>query len=263
MLLMILGLCSVSASTGDDAARCAAQGNTAFEQGDYAAAVRCYSAAEQRTTDPGLVAFNKAAALYRLGQYRDAELHYLRCVETAPTDRRCRALYNAANAVVLQTGASDPSRLKLAIGYYQDALHPVTDAQLEESILQNLALARALLKQAMTAKNPSKRDNNSDHHRGAGENGGLSDSSQVVDPDSTGRSAAKKDDGPGGTKTSKRTLSPGAGNLPVIPDRPEAAPLPSEDAARYLEEVAERVRRDRFEHRKRHRVPASPNVRDW
>ena len=70
------------------------QGDAAFERGDYSAAVDLYTRAEDAITDPGLVAFNKGAALYRLALaaddeasrrqwFREAELHYRRCLEDA------------------------------------------------------------------------------------------------------------------------------------------------------------------------------------
>ena len=59
-----------AAPPADDALR---RGNEAFARKDYAEAVRAYAAAEERIADPGQVAFNKATALYHLGQYREAE----------------------------------------------------------------------------------------------------------------------------------------------------------------------------------------------
>jgi hypothetical protein len=61
------------------------RGNAAFDAGDYAAAVGFYDRAEERATDPGLVAYNKATALYRLAladakdsykRFRTAEVYY-------------------------------------------------------------------------------------------------------------------------------------------------------------------------------------------
>ena len=63
-------------------------GNAAFERGDYGSAVGCYEKAEALITDPGLVAFNKGASLYRLDRYREAELHYRRCLSDATGPRR-------------------------------------------------------------------------------------------------------------------------------------------------------------------------------
>lgn len=71
-------------------------GNAAFGQKDYDAAVNFFEAAEARTADPGLVAFNKAAALYRLGRYAEAERHYRMCLEDAEGPRKAQASMVAA-----------------------------------------------------------------------------------------------------------------------------------------------------------------------
>src|SRR5206468_3004640 len=57
------------------------QGNAAFARDDLDKALAFYEKAEDATADPGLVAFNKAAVLYRLKRYREAELHYRRCLD--------------------------------------------------------------------------------------------------------------------------------------------------------------------------------------
>src|SRR5262249_56790841 len=88
-------------------------GTAAFGRQDYVAAVDLSTRAEDQTADPGLIAFNKAAALYRLaGQpeggprrlalYRDAELHYRRSLEDAARQRRLRALYGLGNRLLPQ-----------------------------------------------------------------------------------------------------------------------------------------------------------------
>src|SRR5262245_10932041 len=78
------------------------QGNAAFRAGDAAAAGRLYAAAVEYTADPGLVAFNTAAVLFEQGEYRDAELHYVRALDdkAAPPDRRAKALYNRGVCIV-------------------------------------------------------------------------------------------------------------------------------------------------------------------
>ena len=65
------------------------RGNEAFQRKDYTAALELYELAEERAADPGLVAFNKAATLSRLGRTREAELCYLRCMQDrdAPAQR--------------------------------------------------------------------------------------------------------------------------------------------------------------------------------
>jgi hypothetical protein len=55
---------------------------------------------------------------------------------------------------------------------------------------------------------------------------------------------------------------PGKGNLPVIPDQEQLQPLSPEDTAAYLDQLAERILRERREYRRQAGM-APPNVKDW
>jgi tetratricopeptide (TPR) repeat protein len=264
--LAIVALCQLSAAPADDAARQVESGNAAFLRGDFSAAVDHYTRAEERTKDPGLVAFNKATALYRLGQYRDAEVHYLRCVETAAAERRMRALYNAANAIVQQTGVSDAKRLETAIGYYENALRLGPAGEFADDVQSNLELAQTLLAKARIAEDQPPRND-------------PRDSSAKPPPEHTPNKQdmmrADNADGPQhrvGKNTAKASRNdaaidqlplPGAGNLPVLPDQGEPVRLSNEDTTKYLEEMEARVRQERTEHRRRSMRAPDPRVRDW
>src|SRR3954466_13149361 len=115
----IAALMVVSAAPPDDLVR---RGNAALRAGDPGAAGKLFAAAEEHTADPGLVAFNRAAALFEQGEYRDAELHYLRALDdkAAPPDRRARALYN--RGVCLGKRASDLPALRAAVSCFEQAL---------------------------------------------------------------------------------------------------------------------------------------------
>ena len=88
--LLLTALFLVSAAPLADAEALVRQGNAAFAKGAYTSAVDAYTKAEEHIADPGLVAFNKGTALYRLGRYRDAELHFRRSMEDAVGRRRAR-----------------------------------------------------------------------------------------------------------------------------------------------------------------------------
>src|SRR4051812_48041322 len=62
----LLGLLVLGAAPDANVERLLREGNAAFDRGDYEQAVEFYSQAEDRATDPGQVAYNKATALYRL-----------------------------------------------------------------------------------------------------------------------------------------------------------------------------------------------------
>src|SRR5262249_14680861 len=135
--------------------------NTAFARGDYGLAVDLYGHAEERTIDPGLVAFNEATALYQLGHYREAELHYLRCQEDAAGPRLARLLYNLGNCVLKQRRPS-PLRLRQAIRHYEECLRQEsTDAELAADARHNLEVARLLLQKARASqegRNPAEEE---------------------------------------------------------------------------------------------------------
>jgi hypothetical protein len=57
--------------------------------------------------------------------------------------------------------------------------------------------------------------------------------------------------------------SPGAGNLPLIPDQNELTPLSAADTAAYLDQIANRILRERAEHRRRHVTKPPAHVKDW
>jgi hypothetical protein len=221
--------------------------------------------------DPGLVAFNKAAALYRLGRYREAELSYLCCREDATGSRLVRVLYDLGNAIVQQAQDRDAKRLAEAIGYYEACLNAGgVDAEFAEDLRFNLQLARALLAKAKTAREqlnsddpnsnaPSNpRDQNNDRRPG----GDLLPGS----PDSRGmdRAVADRSGDPLRDPTSSsQPPPPGVGNLPVLPDQDDLAPLSSQDTVAYLDQVVARVQRERKEHRAHSPATVSRAEKDW
>src|SRR5207245_17713 len=101
----LLGVALVAATphAAEDVIRAA---NAAFLRDDLAAADRLYAAAEERTADPGLVAFNRATVLFQKGEFRDAELHYSRVLDdrACPPERAARAWFNRGTCLVRRGG---------------------------------------------------------------------------------------------------------------------------------------------------------------
>jgi tetratricopeptide (TPR) repeat protein len=263
----------ISAAPAEIAEKWLREGNSAFERGDYATAIEWYSLAEEPSADPGLVAFNKGAALYRLGRFREAELHYLRCREDATGERLARLFYDLANAVTQQASDHDAKRLQEAIGYYEECLHQdAASAELKEDARFNLELAKALLVRAKTSRDqPSSEDND-----GGEGNPNLKDQAKernrgrgnvqrgTPDPRSDVRGARDRSNrGAENHQTTSEPPLPGVGNLPVLPDQDELAPLTPEDRSAYLEEVAAKILRERREHKQRSTGSASRALMDW
>src|SRR5687768_8935958 len=112
LIVPMLIVAAAPRTTVDDLVR---RGNDAFEAKDYAGAVRLYEQAEALTTDPGLVAFNKAAALYQLamsskvapektGLFRRAEEHYRCAADDRAEPRRLLARFGLANSLMQGRG---------------------------------------------------------------------------------------------------------------------------------------------------------------
>jgi tetratricopeptide (TPR) repeat protein len=249
------------------------QGNTAFERGDFAAAVELYARAEERTIDPGLVAFNEATALYQLGRFRDAELHLRRCQEDAMGSRRTRLLYNLGNCLVQQAWTRSPGKLREAIQCYERCLEQDgIEAELAADTRHNLELARLLLQKARAA-GESQSEANEDQggnsaqpedQRNEAQAGG--DQNALAQPDATGKAGPALNQPGERNAAAARTDQPpppGKGNLPPIPDEDDLAAMSREDAVEHLKQAAARIQRERQEYRQR-AVPAAPaNVLDW
>jgi Ca-activated chloride channel family protein len=242
------------------------QGNDAYHAQLYEQAVDDYGKAEEQTTDPGLVAFNKAAALYRLGRYREAELHYRRCLDDARGLRRAKALYDLGNCLLWQARDHNARLLEQAIACYRASRRvPEASATVLANAQYNLELARLLWLKARAAgpddEPPNEDGKNEITHekKDKGKAPSGSSTSDNGEPQTAQASQDKQgaEDNPGNDQK-----TPGAGNLPTLPDTDELMPLPPEDTAAYLERLAARVRQERREYW-RSAAPAVPNVKDW
>ena len=248
------------------------QGNAAFERGDFAGAVELYARAEERTTDPGLIAFNEAAALYQLGRYRDAELRLRRCQEDATGSRRGRVLYNLGNCLVQEARSRNPSRLREAINTYQQCLQQDgIEPELAADARHNLEVARLLLQKAQSSResqNESSEDQGAtpqpEEQRNDARPGG--DQAMTTLPngmDRAGQAVNQTGDRKTAPNKTDQLPPPGKGNLPPIPDDEELNAMSPEDAAQHLKQAASRIAQERREYRERP-IPAPPaNVRDW
>jgi hypothetical protein len=246
-------------------------GNAAFERGDFATATDSYAQAEDRTHDPGLVAFNEATVLYQLGQYREAELRYRRSREDAVGTRLARLLFNLGNCLLQQDQGRGPARLREAIKLYQQCLeHPDADANLVEDARHNLELARLLYLKAKAGKEGSEEANAEENPEDPRSNGNKDERDGLMpesaNPDPRGRPGSSADaagDAKAAAARADQSPPPGKGNLPPVPDQDDLVSLSPEDAAAYLKQAAVRILRDREEYRRRPIPAPAPNVLDW
>jgi tetratricopeptide (TPR) repeat protein len=229
--------------------------------------------AEERITDPGLVAFNKAAALYRLGRYREAELHYRRCLENAEEPRRARAFYDLGNCLMQQDDGNDSALLRSAIKCFQQCLaREDADADLIANARHNLELAKLLLLKARPS--PIKKHEDEDPEKSSSSSPRADDKGDDHRPTGTNPNTANSDPAKMGkaepvtaTQAEKAVESqqapPGRGQLPPVQDQDQLVPLSPEDAAAHLQRAATRIMLERREHHQRSAQTPGRKVMDW
>jgi hypothetical protein len=259
----------LGAEPNSDAADLFRQGNIAFDRAEYETALTLYRRAEGRVDDPGWLAFNEGAALYRLGRFREAEIHYWLSRQDATGPRLARVLYDLGNTVFQQAGTRDVALLQRAISYYEECLsQPKADPELLDNARHNLDLARALLKNAKAKKDDHPKESNQGHRPAEDlqppkqANLAGADSGSDADAGSGDRpSEGPEQENRGDSKNPKR--QPGIGNLPPISDSDQPAPLSSEDTSAYLKKAAERILKERRSHYGKSNARPSRNIKDW
>jgi tetratricopeptide (TPR) repeat protein len=259
----------LGSAAGNDATWWLLRGDDAYERGEYSAAAGAYSKAELGTSDPGLVAFNKAAALYRQGRYGEAGSYYERCLEDAEDGRLSQAFYNLANCLVQQAQDTDAGALERAIANYERCLRQEPKGStLAEDARANLELTKALLARAKA----NRAVRNESEAAGGRDPKNADDAPRASispEPGSRERNAdlarrlPMSTDGGEEPSPSDQAPPPGKGNLPPIPDRDKVLPLSSEETAAYLKKAAQRIAEERRQHHKGsiHARPSS--VPDW
>jgi hypothetical protein len=243
------------------------QANAAFEAGDDDAADRLYSLAEERTADPGLVAFNRAAVLGRaapLGQpekFRKAEVLYARVLKDAacPPERAARANYNRGTCLLHLGGASKVygDAIKYLTRCYDS---PAADAGLKADARNNIKLAKLLWKKAYdeekkAGKNPEKPNDNpppeerndtsprhgdAEQHPGATDPGSGATTQPVTRPMTQPNGAT--DAGQTTTHTPTAGANPDAAKSQSFPD---AQPRTPDATRKFLRDTAVRLQKDR------------------
>jgi tetratricopeptide (TPR) repeat protein len=281
---LVLGLPLLLASTPalPDAETLLREGNAAFERGDFTAAVALYEQAEVRATDPGLVAFNLAAARYRLAQeasgpssdLEEAEQLYRCCLE--PGDpRRPRALYALGNCLLRKAsrGQPDPADIQAALDCYEQCLRDTgNDTRLAADARHNRERARLLALQIVPPANrpPDKQPPNDSANPPRPQPPDRQQPPTSIGETETGDRPQQKgmampvQPEPGQTPIhTNEPPPPGKGNLPPVPDRADVTPLSPDQAARLLEQAARRIVEEHQQHRRGTARPLPADVRDW
>ena len=268
ILLLVLMATAAAPPSPDELARDA---DAAFDRGDDALAESLYARAAGRSTDPGLIAFNRGIVSMRSGRLIDAERSFRRSLDDgeASAERRARAWFNLGNCLVEHTPA-DAARLRTAIECYRRCLELSPEEPLHGWAANNLEVAK-LRWNAEREKQPAG-DTPNDEPRELSQ---LPDRqpkkmSDDREADPTGKGDPSKSEKtnappPKGTEAKKSDAkpSPGAGQLPVLPDTDAVAPLTTEEATEYLRESAERLKRERRNLSRAATRGGRADVRNW
>ena len=248
------------------------RGNAAYERGDYDAATSAYTEAESRITDPGLAAFNKAAALYQKGLYREAESHYRCCLEDAEGLRRIQAWYGLGAALLQQGRERGADVLREAIRCYEECLRqPGITPELADDARHNLELAKLLLP-LVPPKSSEKPNDKPEEHEDRPkppERHEIPDQAgmQQFGKGKADRGAEKKRIGREQSKDAEQGdegTQGAATELPPVPDQDELAQMSREDAQEHLRRAALRILSEQRAHQKERRMRGSDeNGLDW
>ena len=252
------------------------EGIAAFAGGDLDAADRHFAEAQERSADPGLVAFNRGAVLFAKGQFREAEVQYLRALGDAaiPADRRAKALFNRGVCMLKRGG--DGNLYRTAIACFEQCIDVTErDAELTADARHNLEVAKLLWlrERAKSQKPPPPGDEPRDPAeppRRTPEPKSEDGTTPNPMTDSHGTSEGKTKFDPsrepvpkGADPRSTPEKTPGVGSLPVLLDTETPQPLSSEDTRALLQKIAERLDRERKANTRMLTGPERTDVRDW
>ena len=258
----------VSAAPLPDSDPLVRQGNAAFADGDFEAALRLFEQAERGADDPGLVAFNKGAVLFRLQRFAESAACFRQTLDDdqAPADRRARAQYDLGTALVKQSDGKSALLLRRAVSAFRACLGmPDLDADLRANVRHNLELAQLLWLKAR-ADNPDQPDGLGEEH--PQDRPPNADGSR---PDKDGKpdgGKGKPEQGPEGGAEGPGAAQAGdkkrvkAGPLLVLPDSDQVVPLPPAEADAHLDQIINRIIQERRSHWQRLAAP-SVDTRDW
>jgi tetratricopeptide (TPR) repeat protein len=254
--------------------------NDRLRVGDAEAADTLYAAAEERTTDPGLVAFNRAGVLFEAKKYRDAERHYDRVLDDAacPPERAARAWYNRGTCLLNRGGTLEVYRA--AVACFENALDsPAADPEVRDRAPHNLELAKLLwLEEARKAKpdrppspnnkipeeeNRLPRSEPDPGEGGPDPNGGLDPAEGGTPRPGTQPQPAPQPGGTAAPKPAEQNVAGPNTSLPAVEDKDEVQQYNPEDARAYLQETAKRRKRELRALLETLYGTARPGVRDW
>jgi hypothetical protein len=276
----LVALVFLGAATIPDPQTFVKDGEAAAARGDYAAAAALYKRAEERTTEPGEVAYRLAVVKYQLGagansgkDLSEAE-ELFRCCLARNNRHRPAALFGLGNCLLLKAKGRDLDLVRSAIEAYEQSLREAggSGEPNADDVRHNLERAKLLALQLLAPatrqdepeppkvpddpRNPPKSKPDDPNPTGGNDPTGSGR------PDPHGKPLSVKPDAGNKAIETPETM-PGVGKLTPIPDLADHAPLPPAEALRHLESATKRVLEERQSYRLQKARPAAPGVRDW
>jgi tetratricopeptide (TPR) repeat protein len=254
------------------------QANAAFMRGDGEDADKYYAAAEERTADPGLVAFNRAAVLFQQDRFRDAEVHYARVLDDAacPPERAAKAWYNRGTCLLRRGGSAAVYRSSIAC--FEHCLDSeAADEPLKADARHNLELAKTLWNEARRKDSKPDRPNDNPPPEdirndttppkvgGTEQQPGTTDSGDGSNGQQTTRPIAQQNTttNPAPNQNTPQGPAPGTTPAPKLEDRNTVQPLSPEDTRKHLRETAIRLKKEQHALLEALYGPIQAGVRDW
>ena len=279
--LVFATMLSVSAGPPETSEDFLRLGLTALDEGKLETALAHFAKAAERTTDPGLIAFNQAVAYERLFKNDEAERHYLMVLDdaTIPKQRQAKAFYNRGNSLVRLARPEDEPLFRVAITCYERCLESDPAGDLRANALYNLELAKLLWNQAR-AQSVRKPTPNTDEPQDQQPSPPTKkkDTAKIDETTEPSKSVESKKEkltpvenvGPNKVEIDKE---PKEGKLAPRTD-PARAPLAddqrdfdadsdSKDPWKIVEETAERLQNERRQQRKLRAILEIPSGKDW
>lgn len=264
VLLLAVGASDQSDRSWIESLRVANQ----FAQSGLDEAEYYYEKAARDSSDPGLIAFNRAQFLFVKGDYREAELYFLRCLEDAeiPETRKAETIYN--RGVCLLMRGERAAIFRAAIACFEDCLAmDAISEKLANDARYNLELAKLLWNRALLSEANRPTPNESNPPELPKTSPELPKNDVVTDGDPGHKSTPTTSDQIAGKQNGADNVTDqiksGAGTLPVLKDSGEIQKLSPEDTESLLDRTALRLKDARLQNEALRAGPERPNVRDW
>lgn len=265
LALAMVAIVLVSAEPLASIEKAVRQGNDAFARQQFDEALAWYARAEPLTDDPGLVAFNKGAALFRLGRFDEAAAHYRRCLDDPliPRERQARANYDLGTALV-RSADQDRRTLEESVAALRRCLEADIGEDLRHDATNNLEVAKWLWLKAKppeAAVQPNTPDEPPEKPALDPKGKNNQAKNAVKHPGQPGQGDPSKNDvqQPGFEGKDKKLAH---GPLQVLPDDNKLTPLSPEETAAHLDAILDRIERERRSFRQQ-AAPAPGQMKDW